>query len=284
MSKDSTRSVRAQSGLSTSNGSLREPIDTILDALRAAQLEPVKCRGGWKARCPAHDDSTPSLDMKVESDGKVLVICRSQGCSFSAIAAALGLQEADFFPHGIAPAKSKAKRRTDFVHPVAVYLYENPDGSPRFQVRRFNVFEDGQVVNKDFRQYRPVGSDWVAGLGNVEPILYRLPELLAADAKRSVVVLEGEKDVQQRARLRASGNLQPDGRRQVARSLLGVAPRPALPDHPGQRPGDQRVSGRREGPLPCPASGPIASRQGRLGQDRQPGQAHARPSREGRRE
>jgi putative DNA primase/helicase len=155
----------------------------------------VKCRGGWKARCPAHDDSTPSLDMKVESDGKVLVICRSQGCSFSAIAAALGLQEADFFPHGIVPAKSKAKRRTDFVHPVAIYLYENPDGSPRFQVRRFNVFEDGLVVDKDFRQYRPVGSDWVAGLGDVEPILYRLPELLAADIKRPVTILEGEKDV-----------------------------------------------------------------------------------------
>ena len=175
-----------------SNGDLRQPQDKVLDALRAAQLEPVKCRGGWKARCPAHDDSTPSLDMKVESDGKVLVICRSQGCSFSAIAAALGLQEADFFPHGIVSAKSKAKRRIDFVHPVAVYLYENPDGSPRFQVRRFNVFEDGVIVDKDFRQYRPDGAP---GLGDVEPILYHLPELLSADPNRPVMILEGEKDV-----------------------------------------------------------------------------------------
>src|SRR5208283_1672922 len=77
----------------------------------------------------------------------------------------------------------------------AVYLYENPDGSPAFQVRRFNVFEGGSIVDKDFRQYRPVGSDWMAGLGDVESVLYRLPELLGADARRPVMVLEGEKDV-----------------------------------------------------------------------------------------
>jgi hypothetical protein len=192
MGKDNISHARGQSALATNNGDLRQPQDKVLDALRAAQLEPVKCRGGWKARCPAHDDSTPSLDMKVESDGKVLVICRSQGCSFAAIAAALGLEEADFFPHPIVPGKSKAKRRTDFVHPVAVYLYENPDGSPRFQVRRFNVFEDGVIVDKDFRQYRPDGAP---GLGDVEPILYHLPELLSADPNRPVMILEGEKDV-----------------------------------------------------------------------------------------
>ena len=193
--------MRAQSALCNSNGDLRQPQDKILDALRAAQLEPVKCRGIWKARCPAHDDSTPSLDMKVESDGKVLVICRSQGCSFSAIAAALGLQEADFFPHGIVPAKSKGKRRTDFAHPVATYWYENADGSRRFQVKRFNVFEDGQVVDKDFRQYLPDGT---AGLGNLEPILYKLPELLGADPSRPVMILEGEKDVDN---VRSSGRV-----------------------------------------------------------------------------
>lgn len=34
----------------------------------------------WVACCPAHDDSTPSLNVKEMPDGKVLAICRA-GCS-----------------------------------------------------------------------------------------------------------------------------------------------------------------------------------------------------------
>ena len=192
-----SRSRRVQSAGSR-NGFLREPIDVVLEALQAHQCDPRERAGKWEALCPAHDDTTPSLDMSVGDDGRVLVICRSKGCSFDQIVAALRLEQTDFFRRPIgtsAKNKSKGNRRTDFVHPVAIYPYENPDGSVRFQVRRFNVFEGGEIVDKDFRQYRPQESDWVGGLGDVEPILYRLPELLAADVKRPVFLLEGEKDV-----------------------------------------------------------------------------------------
>jgi putative DNA primase/helicase len=39
-----------------------------------------KAGSGWSARCPAHDDRTPSLSLRDTSDGKVLVRCHA-GCN-----------------------------------------------------------------------------------------------------------------------------------------------------------------------------------------------------------
>ena len=43
-----------------------------------------KSDNGWRAKCPCHDDSNPSLDLEVGGDGKILVICRA-GCSQQAV-------------------------------------------------------------------------------------------------------------------------------------------------------------------------------------------------------
>jgi hypothetical protein len=51
----------------------------------------------WMARCPAHDDTTPSLAIAESNDGKVLVYCHA-GCSQQDVIAALrarGLWGAD---------------------------------------------------------------------------------------------------------------------------------------------------------------------------------------------
>jgi hypothetical protein len=195
----SNMSTQAVSSIASANGSLREPIDRVLDALRAAQCEPTKVRYGWKARCPAHDDTKPSLDVNVGDVGTVLVTCRSQGCTFAKIAAALKLEEADFFRHqlkGQPKSKAKSTRRVDYDHPVAIYLYEKPDGSPAYQVRRLKVLNQaGKVVGKTFVQYRPDGSGWKPGLGKIETILYQLPELVAASPDEPAWIPEGEKDV-----------------------------------------------------------------------------------------
>ena len=42
----------------------------------------------WMARCPAHDDSTPSLSIRETRDGKLLVHCHA-GCEQAAVIAAL---------------------------------------------------------------------------------------------------------------------------------------------------------------------------------------------------
>ena len=50
---------------------------------------------------------------------------------------------------------------------------------------------------RTFRQRRPDGRDgWIWDVEGVRHVLYRLPELLAADPSETVYVVEGEKDVE----------------------------------------------------------------------------------------
>ena len=60
----------------------------------------------WKARCPAHNDNTPSLSLKELDDGKVLIKCWS-GCHIEEITNALGLDFQCLFPPKIEPLNSQ---------------------------------------------------------------------------------------------------------------------------------------------------------------------------------
>lgn len=66
-----------------------------------SRLDGVKKRGpqGYMAKCPAHDDKTPSLAVTQLSDGRILVKCFA-GCGASEIMSQIGLQLADLFPEG----------------------------------------------------------------------------------------------------------------------------------------------------------------------------------------
>jgi putative DNA primase/helicase len=54
----------------------------------AEALSGRKAGSGWTARCPAHEDRTPSLSIRDSDDGKVLVRCHS-GCDQERVIAAL---------------------------------------------------------------------------------------------------------------------------------------------------------------------------------------------------
>ncbi|WP_299721025.1 hypothetical protein [Tardiphaga sp.] len=68
---------------------------------------------------------------------------------------------------------------------VATYDYCNVAGVLQYQVQRLEP--------KSFRQRRPVGDGWSWNLGDVQRLLYRLPELRKS-AVRTVFIVEGEKD------------------------------------------------------------------------------------------
>lgn len=53
-------------------------------------------RGAWIARCPAHDDRSPSLSVKEGRDGRILVRCWA-GCDLEHICSALGIRVPDLF-------------------------------------------------------------------------------------------------------------------------------------------------------------------------------------------
>ncbi len=77
---------------------------------------------------------------------------------------------------------AKAERKI-----VATYDYKDAAGALVFQVVRFDP--------KDFRQRRPDGAGgWHWNLTGIEPVLYRLPEMLRAAPGEPVFLVEGEKD------------------------------------------------------------------------------------------
>ena len=144
---------------------------------------------GYVAKCPAHDDNSPSLSVTESDNGVVLAKCFA-GCDYKAIVAALGLE-----PGGKAappPARPQtARRRRPEPAPlptagngVRVWRYHDEMGNDSFAVVR-------RDPGKRFSQWTPIpDSDlWLAvGLESGRP-LYRLPSLHRAE---KVVVVEGE--------------------------------------------------------------------------------------------
>jgi putative DNA primase/helicase len=158
---------------------------SIIDLLRGAHRN----GSGWTARCPAHEDRNPSLSVD-ERDGKILLHCHA-GCTLGAICAALGIEVRDLFADG-APAPPR----------IAVeYPYEDERGEVLFEVVRFEP--------KSFRQRRPDRhGGWIWNVNGTRRALYRLPEVLAAE---SVLIVEGEKDVESARSLGLVATCNPGG-------------------------------------------------------------------------
>lgn len=51
----------------------------------------------WMARCPAHDDRSPSLSIGLAEDGRILLHCFA-GCAATDITAAVGISASELFP------------------------------------------------------------------------------------------------------------------------------------------------------------------------------------------
>jgi len=139
------------------------------------QLKP----GVWRARCPAHEDENPSLYITLAED-KILLYCH-RGCAAKDVVRAVGFQLKDLFFDSFQHRQNRWKI-------VATYDYRDKNGRSLYQVVRLEP--------KGFLQRRPApGGGWEYNLNGVRRVLYRLPELLAADPGETVFVVEGEKDV-----------------------------------------------------------------------------------------
>lgn len=76
------------------------PIENVL-----TRLDGVRRIGKhFKAKCPAHEDSTPSLSIKEGDNHRVLIHCFS-GCPVESVVAAMGLVMTDLFTRGSIPSK-----------------------------------------------------------------------------------------------------------------------------------------------------------------------------------
>ncbi len=80
--------------MSTANYNTIEPVKHVLDRLESVRSTG---QGKWVARCPAHQDKSPSLSIRAGDNCGVLLFCFA-GCPVADIVAAVGLGMADLFP------------------------------------------------------------------------------------------------------------------------------------------------------------------------------------------
>jgi hypothetical protein len=66
--------------------------------------------GSWSARCPAHDDKSPSLTIREKDDGIVLVRCQAE-CDTNDVLGAVGLTFSDLYPPRVVDHRVKPERR-----------------------------------------------------------------------------------------------------------------------------------------------------------------------------
>src|SRR5580658_345522 len=109
----------------------------LVQALESYGCEPVAGYedGSWSSKCPAHDDSSPSLSINLAGDGRLLLHCFA-GCRVEDIVETLGLQMRDLFPD------------SNDDDPIR-HIYLDEDGSPLYSVVRGPA--------KSFYQMHPVG-------------------------------------------------------------------------------------------------------------------------------
>ena len=72
-----------------------------------SQLESVRStnKNQWKARCPAHEDRSPSLSVREVEDGRILVHCFA-GCDVHSILSSVNLEMRDLQPECLGNFKS----------------------------------------------------------------------------------------------------------------------------------------------------------------------------------
>jgi len=70
----------------------------VLDRL-AGVRQSGECR--WMARCPSHEDKSPSLSIRETEDGRILIHCVAS-CEVGDVLAAIGLRMGDLFDKPIA--------------------------------------------------------------------------------------------------------------------------------------------------------------------------------------
>ncbi len=175
-----------------------DPLDVVL-----ARLERTKKSGaGFSARCPAHDDTTPSLSIRHGANGGVVLKCHT-GCSTEAVVSAIGLTLSDLFAdtEPRQPSYRKPSSTTGVIVPppgiaipresqreVASYQYRDEHGELLYEAVRYDP--------KAFRYRRPDGNGGcIWDIQGVQRVLYRLPEVLAAVRDgQQVWLVEGEKD------------------------------------------------------------------------------------------
>lgn len=192
--------------------------EELFAVMESCGLNPKRVNGQWQCRCPAHEDSTPSLRGWVTPEGKLLLHCFA-GCSFGAVLASLGIGRSPCHAGGSVPVRRELE----------------PSGLPPFAWRGIRESGIEQEVERRERMLgiplgglRAIGAVWAASLAALAaPMFYALGAepvgiRLRADNGRKWAVAGSRNALFAPASLRGDGPLYlPEGMTDTA-ALVGL--------------------------------------------------------------
>jgi len=171
-----------------------------------------------QVRCPAHDDTNPSMSVTIGDDDVVLWHCHAS-CDQREVTDALRRSLPDLFDRSAprnsgrvardaalrASPEATARAQSDRPHyqHVCFYDYTDESGNPVHRVERKEAFDsDGMRVGKEFPQSHWDGTGWSPGVKGISLRLYHLADIIgSADSADTVWYCEGEKDADRLRRL-----------------------------------------------------------------------------------
>lgn len=181
--------------------------DHVFRALRGVRrLQGRRGLVEWESWCPGHDDERDkghrSLSITLSKTGRLLLNCHGRkGCTTKTILQSVNLTMQDAFPDNKTTRPPSDGRQFD-----RAYDYRDEIGQILMQCVRWRLPNGDKTftqrrINPKFDPKKPKGKDnqeFLAGIGGVRRVLYRLPELLRAlkdRPERWIFVIEGEKAV-----------------------------------------------------------------------------------------
>ena len=166
--------------------------------------------GGFKCKCPAHEDKQASLQINIvgPKDGKTTVYCHA-GCKPGDIFKAIESQTGYYFE--TRQKKVKDERSTDLVYPSPIdwpptlsyngiphtvaYPYYDADHNLMFVVARWNLPGGGKRILPYSTTNAGGQHKWVSKLRLSPRPIYNLGEVLA-EPNKPILIVEGEKAVE----------------------------------------------------------------------------------------
>lgn len=156
----------------------------------------TQCGGSqWRADCPACGDKKQHLYINFAPDGKILLDCK-KGCAFADVAAALDIPQKELFGESPQSVKWELLRE---------HIYTDINGG---------VLGKKQICrkpggNKTAVWYRLENGRYIKGLNGIKLPLYHLHKFTRTSG--TLVIVEGEKDVETVERLGISATTSPNG-------------------------------------------------------------------------
>jgi hypothetical protein len=121
------------------------PVEKLAKQLAAMGLTVVPRSDGYAACCPVHNDHNPSMTIRADEHGRLLVHCHGCGAAFGDIMVAAGLLPSDVHPDRLAAARARSSTRVRVIRPAGV-----PDVAPPELIERMTeeAFEYMEAIGR----------------------------------------------------------------------------------------------------------------------------------------